>query len=144
MFLSWLPCRLSSFLGYSKLLEILWTKFLQQRLDAENAAAPITVLTLHPGGVDTFTHKWPLARLWRFLGRLFLSDTDHGAYTSVFAAAGKKVKEQREKYKASYLLPSPPGKITAPRKEALDPVLAEQLHTLTEKFLESIDLDLDQ
>ncbi|KAK0431877.1 uncharacterized protein EV420DRAFT_1705487, partial [Desarmillaria tabescens] len=130
----------SSFWRYahSKLLVILWTKSLQSQLDISEPPVPITVISLHPGSVDTFTHKWPLAPLWKLLVVPVVTSIDRGSYTSFFAAAGKDVKDNRDNYKGAYLEDKPPH-IANPSKVARDDDLAEQLWTITVDFFSKLN-----
>lgn len=129
----------SSFWRYahSKLLVILWTKSLQKRLDASEPPVPITVISLHPGSVDTFTHKWSLAPLWKLLITPVVTDIERGSYTSFFAAAGKDIRDNRNKYKGIYLEDNPP-RITNPSKVARDDDLAQRLWTITVGFFSEL------
>ncbi|KAK0204004.1 hypothetical protein DFS33DRAFT_1384274 [Desarmillaria ectypa] len=130
----------SSFWRYahSKLLVILWTKSLQKQLDVSEPPIPITVISLHPGSVDTFTHKWPLAPLWKLLVAPVVTDIDRGSYTSFFAAAGKDVRDNRDKYKGAYLEDNP-ARIANPSKVAQDDDLAERLWTVTVDFFSKLN-----
>jgi len=124
--------------GHSKVLNILWTKSLQQRFDKAEPPVPITVIAIHPGGVDTFSHNWPLPWLMKPLVGLAINSPEMGSYTSVFAAASKKVREEKSKYKAAYLESHPPGHFAKPSKEAQNEKLAEDLWKLTEQYLEGL------
>ncbi|KAK1219703.1 hypothetical protein PQX77_017564 [Marasmius sp. AFHP31] len=126
--------------AHSKLLDIMWSKHLQRRLDAADPAVPITVITIHPGGVDTFTDTWPLQWLTKPLVRLAIKSPERGAYTSAFAAAGKIVRDERDKYRGTYLESSPVGRIATPSSDALSEAAGEQLYTLTQLFLAGIGL----
>lgn len=130
---------LPSNLGHSKLMQVLWTKSLQRLLD-EDPSAPIVVISVHPGGVDTFTHTWPFPRISKWVVGLTIATPEIGAYNSLFAAASKKVSDDREKYKGAYLESQPTGKFSAPHRAALDERLRTQLWTLTEAFLISIGI----
>lgn len=118
-------------------MQVLWTKSLQQRLD-EDPLAPITVISVHPGGVDTFTHKWRFPRLSKWFVGLTIASPEIGAYTSLFAAASKKVAADRQRYKGAYLESQPTGRFASPHKAALDEKLRNQLWSLTEAFLDRI------
>ncbi|KAK7042952.1 hypothetical protein VNI00_008689 [Paramarasmius palmivorus] len=122
--------------GHSKLIEILWTKHLQHRLDSSTPPVPIIVISIHPGAVDTYSDRYPIARLLKPL----LYGADRGSHTSIFAAAGKIVKEKAGVYKGQYLVNNPVGKIVRPTKPADDEQLAEDLYQLTRKFLDGIGL----
>ncbi|KAF5361386.1 hypothetical protein D9758_006195 [Tetrapyrgos nigripes] len=126
---------------HSKLLNLLFTKSLQKRLDEANSPVPITVIAIHPGGVDTFSHTWPLPWLWKPLVGLAISTPELGAYTSTFAAASKKVGEERSKYKAAYLESHPPGHFAKPSKDAQSDKLAEDLWKLTEEYSKSFEIE---
>ncbi|KAI0827091.1 NAD-P-binding protein [Trametes gibbosa] len=128
----------------SKLANVLFAKQLQKRFDLEGV--PITVMSLHPGGVQTegvmrdpstqipiFGHLMKL-----ILSKVFVSPAE-GAYTSVFAAASPLVKMEKDRYKGVYL--DPPGKIvTPPNPLAENKELAGGLWATTEAILQSFDL----
>lgn len=116
----------------------LWTRTLQRQVD--NPTAPITVIAVHPGGVDTFSHKYAFLRFFQRLVRLAIAQPEVGAYNSVFAAAGKRIKENRSAYKGVYLQSKPTGTIAAPHKGILDDDLGERLQKTTDRFLEDIGL----
>ena len=101
---------LFNFLAHSKLAMILWTKSLQRRLNAE-VSAPITVISVHPGGVDTFTHSWPFPRFFKWFVGMTIASPEVGAYNSAFAAAGSRVAQQRQVYEGVYLESQPTGRI---------------------------------
>ena len=118
---------------------ILWTKSLQRRLN-EDSSAPITVIAIHPGGVDTFSHKWPFPRLMGLLVGLAIAKPDVGAYNSVFAAAGKKVRDHKITYQGAYLESQPTGRIAKPSPAALNEELGEKLWERTIEFLAQIGI----
>ncbi|KAG2151604.1 NAD(P)-binding protein [Suillus bovinus] len=119
----------------SKLMNILYAFELQRHLTA--AGSPITVIAIHPGTVNTFSHKPPLAN-FEFIVKpilsLFFVHPDEGAYNSAFAAASEEVAKQREKYKGMYLMPV--GKLKEPTKVARDEGLAKELWDTVDRFLE--------
>lgn len=121
--------------GVSKLMNMLYAFELQRHLTA--VGSPITVIAIHPGAVNTFTHKPPLSHI-QFIVKpivsLFFLQPDQGAYNSAFAAASEEVANQREKYKGMYL--TPVGKIAEPTKVATDEGLAKELWDTVDKFLE--------
>ncbi|KAI0372109.1 NAD-P-binding protein [Pilatotrama ljubarskyi] len=130
--------------GTSPLANVLYAKQLQKKLDFE--AIPITVMSLHPGAVNTEGfRKDPITKtpilgpiLLFVLGKIFLTPTE-GAYASAFAAASPLVKAERDKYKGAYLVP--PGKIAKPpAPQAESKELAEELWSTTEAVLKSFDL----
>ncbi|EIW62631.1 NAD-P-binding protein [Trametes versicolor FP-101664 SS1] len=130
--------------AYSKFANVLYAKQLQRRLDVQGV--PITVLSLHPGAVDTEgVRKDPgvtapvLGAFFRLLIGSFFLTASGGAYASSFAAASPIVKAERDKYKGAYL--DPPGKIVpAPAPEVESKELAEELWATTETILKSFDL----
>jgi NAD(P)-dependent dehydrogenase (short-subunit alcohol dehydrogenase family) len=124
--------------GHSKFMLSLWTRTLQRQLD--NPTAPITVISIHPGGVDTFSHNWIFPRFFQWLVGLAIAQPEVGAYNSAFAAAGKCIKEDRSAYKGVYLQSQPTGTIAAPHKGILDDDLGERLQKTTDKFLEDMGL----
>ncbi|KAE9398046.1 NAD(P)-binding protein [Gymnopus androsaceus JB14] len=124
--------------AHSKLLDILWTRALQKHFDTASPPIPITAIAIHPGGVDTFSHNWPLPWLWKPIVGLAINDTEHGSYTSVFAAASKVVRDEKEKYRGAYLESNPVGEIREPSAIARDDKLADDLWRLTESILETL------
>ncbi|KDR76489.1 hypothetical protein GALMADRAFT_246863 [Galerina marginata CBS 339.88] len=123
--------------GHSKLMQILWTKGLQRRLN-DDASAPITAIAVHPGGVDTYSHQWVFPRLFGWLVGLVIAQTEVGAYNSAFAAAGKKIRDNRVAYQGVYLESQPTGKFVTPSKAALNEELGERLWKTTTKLLEQV------
>ncbi|KAG1853331.1 hypothetical protein C8R48DRAFT_723681 [Suillus tomentosus] len=119
----------------SKLMNMLYAFELQRRFTS--VGSPITVIAIHPGAVNTFTHKPPLSHV-QFIVKpivsLFFLRPDQGAYNSAFAAASEEVAKQREKYKGMYL--TPVAKIAEPTKVATDEGLAKELWDTVDKFLE--------
>jgi len=130
-------CLFFSFLAHSKLAIILWTKALQRRLSSDTSA-PITVISVHPGGVDTFTHSWRFPRFSKWLVGLTIASPEVGAYNSVFAAAGLRVAQQKQAYEGAYLESQPTGRIAVPHKVALQEELGDNLWNITEGFLGKI------
>ncbi|KAK7042951.1 hypothetical protein VNI00_008688 [Paramarasmius palmivorus] len=125
--------------GHSKLLEILWTKQLQKRLQSSDPPVPITVISLHPGAIDTFSNRLPLTFIVRPLLRLVFLAPERGAHTSVFAAAAKTVRENKDLYKGVYL--EPEGVIKKPT-QGENEKLAEDLYQLTKKFFSGIGIEV--
>ncbi|KIM36678.1 hypothetical protein M413DRAFT_449022 [Hebeloma cylindrosporum] len=123
--------------AHGKLAMILWTKSLQRRLN-EDISAPITVISVHPGGVDTFTHSWPFPRFFKWLVGLTIASPEVGAYNSVFAAAGSRVAEKKEAYEGAYLESQPTGRIAVPNKVTLNEQLGNNLWNITDSFLDKI------
>lgn len=71
-----------------------------------------------------------------------ISTTDVGAYASVFAAAGRKVGDNRQVYQGAYLESKPTGNIVKPHKAALDEGLGDRLWATTVKFLGQIGVEI--
>jgi NAD(P)-dependent dehydrogenase (short-subunit alcohol dehydrogenase family) len=128
-------------IGNSKLATVLYTKALQTRLTAESV--PITCVTLHPGATNTsgagkLMGEFPILG-WFFKNyvlSLALGTWRSGAMTVAFAAAGKEVATEREKYRGAYLVPV--GKIGAASRYALDMRLQTELYESTEKFIKEM------
>lgn len=140
--------------GVSKLAVVLWTKKLQRQFDADGV--PITAISIHPGEVYTGTPclsppthvihvvlpegakslavPWFLRAIYRFLiVPLAFVPVDKGVYTSLFAAAGKKVKEEPENYRGAFL--DPVAQLSKPSEDALREDLADDLWKLTNEVL---------
>jgi len=119
--------------GLSKLANILHINELQRRLTAEGRTN-ITCISIHPGAVLTpaatifFDTAIPyLGWLTGGLARLFAHSDINGAWTPCFAAAGVKVREDKEKYKGTYMTwwnvvetPAPQGRSETLAKELWD------------------------
>lgn len=113
---------------------ILYASELQRQLDAEGS--PITVISLHPGAVNTFSKKPQLRRISWLVDALvypFFVSSDVGGYTSAFAAASPEVAEKRDQFKGAYLVPV--GKLKKPTAAACDEGLAKELWGTIEGFL---------
>ncbi|KAJ7620929.1 hypothetical protein B0H17DRAFT_1219422 [Mycena rosella] len=117
----------------TKLANILHSKALQRRLNAE--AVPITCLSLHPGaikseGSDAVVGNIPVVGkfLTNFLTPLLFGTWRSGALTVVFAAAGKTVADQREKYQGAYLVPT--AALSTASSSALDERLQNELYEI--------------
>lgn len=140
--------------GLSKLAIVLWTKKLQRQFDAEGV--PITAISIHPGevytgksplpsqthiihvvlseGAKTLAVPWFLRAIYRFLiVPLAFVPVNQGVYTSLFAAAGKKVKEEPENYRGAFL--DPVAQLSRPSGDALRENLADDLWKLTNQIL---------
>lgn len=114
---AWIP----GFARYcqSKLTNILYTTELHRRLSSSRdpATSNITVLSIHPGTVNTVPERPEIARLhlstFVFLIGLPISVVpDVGAYNSVFAAASPVVKRERERFGGGYVVPV--GRLVSP------------------------------
>ncbi|KAJ7603012.1 NAD(P)-binding protein [Mycena rosella] len=127
--------------GTTKLANILHVKALQTRLNAQ--ATAITCIALHPGAVKTAGLQDALGGhlgwfLTACLTTLFFKSWRSGAMTVAFAAAGKKVADQREKYRGAYLVPT--AAIAIPSRSALDERLQSELYESTERFVTEMGL----
>jgi len=126
--------------AYTKLANVLWTKELQRRFDAEKTR--ITAMSVHPGNVMSegnvklFT-SLPFGRLinWGF-SLIFISPHD-GGYTPAWAAGSCQVLEEREKYKGKYLVPY--GIIEEASEDARREDLAKELWETTERVLKEFN-----
>ncbi len=129
--------------AYSKLCDNLWSNHLQRRLLADSPTNPITVISVHPGLVDTFLHKERLTKHIRPLITPFFLTPAQGAHNSVFAAASKKVRDNKETYRGGYIEGgNPVGNLVLPSKLAQDEKLAERLYETTKKVLAAIGCNL--
>ncbi len=126
----------TNLLARSKLCSVLYMNILQARLDARSI--PITCMSLHPGGVNTFAHQTPYPRIAAILMKLFLKGPDVGAYTSCFAAASPLIKEDPSTYKGQYLCPV--GVISQNRQRS---DLGEELWNTTMAFFTDLGLLTD-
>lgn len=132
--------------GLSKLANILFTKSLQKRFDAEGV--PAIAISLHPGGVKTGRQYLPLNRIppdYVTGGAIDYLTTNginldllqgalepiDGAITSLFAATSVEVSQEKEKYGGAYLEPF--RQVVQPSEDARDEILAEQLWVTSEK-----------
>jgi len=85
-------------------------------------------------GAQTLAVPWFLRAVYRFLiVPLQFVPVDKGVYTSLFAAAGKKVKEEPENYRGAYL--HPVAQLSKPSADSLREDLADDLWKLTNQVL---------
>jgi len=120
--------------GYSKLANILYASELQRKLSAEGS--PITVVSVHPGAVNTFSRKpqlKPISWLVDVLVYPFFVYPDVGAYTSAFAAASSDIVQNPDKFKGAYLVPV--GNVRKPTVTGSSEELANELWAAIETFL---------
>ncbi|KAJ2915083.1 hypothetical protein MD484_g5353, partial [Candolleomyces efflorescens] len=87
----------------SKFANVLYAKELQRRLSREKS--PISVLSLHPGNVNTFASSTPCPRFASLIMPWIFMSPDVGSYTTLFAAASPLIKEQPEAFRGAYLKP---------------------------------------
>jgi len=96
----------------SKLTNILYASELHRRLSSSTdpTTSSIITLSLHPGSVNTFSHRPEITRLHLsslvslVIYPLFVSP-DIGAYNSAFAAAAPVVQKEKELYGGAYIVP---------------------------------------
>ncbi|RDB30491.1 hypothetical protein Hypma_007324 [Hypsizygus marmoreus] len=115
----------------SKLANLLWMRELQKRLNASQV--PITCIPINPGTVNTFASRMPYPMLASIVFALFFAVPEVGAYTSCFAAASPKVRDNPDKYKGAFV--EPVGIITEPSDIAKREDLALELWETTERVL---------
>jgi len=126
--------------AYSKLANVVYTRELQRRLTRANTR--ITALAVHPGLVNTYSHRLSLPPLLHPLAsalmRAFLLRPAVGAYNSVWAAAAPAV--TLRDLGGTYV--EPVGKVVPPSKVAMKEEVGLELWATTEGFLTSIGLDV--
>lgn len=122
--------------AYTKLANILCTNQLQKRFD--NDGIPIVAVSVHPGSVMSegniklFT-SLTFGTLINWVFSLFFISSLEGGYTPAWAAAAREVHDNRERYKAKYLVPY--GKIEEASQDARSEELAAELWQTTESAL---------
>ncbi|EJC97840.1 NAD-binding protein [Fomitiporia mediterranea MF3/22] len=128
--------------GFTKLLDILWTRELARRLTASSNDGGINILCLcvHPGWVGTEgvlelsdRYPWPLSSFFKFLTRLLFRTPEQGGSTVLIPAAAQSIRNDSGRYHGQYLVPY--GKLGPASKDALDDSLARDLWDLTERVL---------
>jgi hypothetical protein len=77
-----------------------------------------------------------IGRFAAFIGPWVFPSASKGSRTSAFAAAGVKVREERERYKGVYLVPV--AKIAEPSASAKDERLAKELEATTRQVLKDL------
>ncbi|KAF9003243.1 NAD(P)-binding protein [Cyathus striatus] len=117
----------------SKLGNVLFSAHLQSLLTAKGHN--ITCTSLHPGAVNTFSHRVPFPI--GLIVRVFFKAPDVGAYTSVIAAAHPEARE----WKGKYL--EPIGRVAVPSKNAMRGDLEEDLWVSTGEYLKSVGIEFD-
>ena len=114
---------------------MLYTKELQRRLIDDGHE--ITVMSLHPGNVNTFSYVSPYPKLTGILMRLLFLSPDVGSYTSLFAAASPEVDCDKQ-YKGGYLRPI--ARLEEASAQANDITLAKELWYTTESVIAELGL----
>lgn len=98
---------------------------------------PSSISLVHvilPEGAQTLVVPWFLRPIYRFIiVPLAFASVDKGVYTSLFAAAGKKVKEEPENYRGAFL--DPVAQLSKPSDDSLREDLANDLWELTNRVL---------
>ncbi|KAJ7039450.1 NAD-P-binding protein [Mycena alexandri] len=129
--------------GNSKLANVLHINALQKRLTAESIA--ITCLAAHPGPIKTvgsndFLTGIPFLSgfIKKYVAPLFFGPWRKGAMTVAFAAAGKEVVQEQERYRGAYLVPI--ATITQASSFARDERLQRELYDTTEKVIREMGL----
>jgi NAD(P)-dependent dehydrogenase (short-subunit alcohol dehydrogenase family) len=112
--------------GLSKLANVLFTKALQRRFDAESI--PILSIALHPGNIATDAVK-RTGQNEEWLNRCI--SLEEGAMTPLFAAAHPKVHAERQKYAGAYLVPF--GVVSETHENATRVQLQEDLWKISEE-----------
>lgn len=124
--------------GVSKLVNLLWTTKLQNRLSADPSSKDIICITPHPGMVDTFSERLPLQPISKWMFKAFVTQPDEGAFPICAAAAAAVVRKESDKYKSKYL--GPAAKLQEPSKNAKREDLAEEAWSTIEDFLTGLGL----
>ncbi|KZP16063.1 NAD(P)-binding protein [Athelia psychrophila] len=127
--------------GYTKLANILFSKQLQHRLDADSI--PIVVMSVHPGNfvtdsARTVVGKWPMSGVVLFILGYLFTPVERSGYASAFAAASANVRVRAAEFQGAYILPV--GKIAKPSADARNPQLALDLWATSEKQLAALGL----
>ncbi|KAK7053759.1 NAD-binding protein [Favolaschia claudopus] len=127
--------------GLTKLANILHIKELQKRLIAESI--PITCIAVDPGTVKTAGSDEWLASIpyfgWllkNYIGPLVFKPWRNGAMPVSFAAAGKDVAAQREKYQGVYIAPM--ASISQPNSAALDERLQRECYETSQTIIAAL------
>jgi hypothetical protein len=93
----------------------------------------ITCIAVHPGAVNTFSHRIPLRRLFEPLVNIFFASPDVGALNSCFAAASAEVAKDKKRYQGVFL--HPVGRVQEVSKIAANESLQDELWESTENIL---------
>ena len=99
----------------------------------DEVGAEITCITVDPGKVNTFASRVPFPWVAAVVFNLFFEVPEVGAYNSCFAAAAPEVREDREKWRGTYV--EPVGSVTEPSEVARREGLAKELWDTTERTL---------
>ncbi|KXN83077.1 hypothetical protein AN958_01895 [Leucoagaricus sp. SymC.cos] len=142
-FMKSLPGLCLTYLGLSKLANILHTKHLQRRLNDQKV--DIICMAIHPGAVVTTTIQQYLdsrsawsRTFFRALLHIIFVPRRQGAMNSAYTAASPEVKSKAEAFKAAYV--DPVGKIVNPSASANDERLANELYNTTLEILKELKI----
>lgn len=98
---------------------------------------PLLIHAIHAivsEGAQTLGVPWFLRPIYRFVVvPLAFVAVEKGVYTSLFAAAGKKVKEEPENYRGAFL--DPVAQLSKPSDDSLREDLADDLWGVTNQVL---------
>ena len=98
---------------------------------------PLLIHVIHTivsEGAQTLGVPWFLRPIYRFVVvPLAFVAVEKGVYTSLFAAAGKKVKEEPENYRGAFL--DPVAQLSKPSDDSLREDLADDLWGVTNQVL---------
>jgi hypothetical protein len=98
---------------------------------------PLLIYVIHvivSEGAQTLGVPWFLRPIYRFVVvPLAFVAVEKGVYTSLFAAAGKKVKEEPENYRGAFL--DPVAQLSKPSDDSLREDLADDLWGVTNRVL---------
>ncbi|SJL06996.1 uncharacterized protein ARMOST_10338 [Armillaria ostoyae] len=118
--------------GYTKLVNVLWTKELQRSFNRANI--PILAMTIHPGNVMSVSDVWNDYKLGLFA---VLHQPIRWGYTPAWTAASRAIAEDRRKYTGAYLVPF--GVIEEASENAWREDLAKDLLATTDAVLKQYD-----
>ncbi|KAI0821633.1 NAD-P-binding protein [Trametes gibbosa] len=131
--------------AYSKLMQLLFVRELQQRLDKHGI--PILAIAADPGEVNTegvqayASSVGPvLSVIYRTIANVAFTKATKGAYSSVFAAASPVPRAAVDTYRGAYL--KPPGRITKLPAAANNKEICNELWDTTDTFLKGLGLEV--
>ncbi|TFK39290.1 hypothetical protein BDQ12DRAFT_722666 [Crucibulum laeve] len=120
----------------TKLCSILFARELQRQLSSSPSTSRILSIPIHPGSVNTFASRTPIPLLASLVMGIFFLTPEEGAYTSCFAAASPKLREEPDKWAGVYL--EPVGKRGKISQNAKRDELARELWETTEMILKDV------
>ncbi|KAI8984861.1 NAD-P-binding protein [Trametes punicea] len=132
--------------GFSKLMQFMFIKELQRRLDEQSV--PILCIATDPGtvnteGVQAYAHSVGpiLSPIYTLIANLTFASPVKGAYSTVFAAAAPRPRERVDEYKGEFL--KNPGVHARANPLAKKAALREELWETTERVLKDIGIELE-